>query len=150
MGEMLRQVEGVSEFQNMNVLAQQALAESMGMSVDQLSNALVARERTEKIEARQLELERQGLGTREASLKALRENQTVSERLSNAAAKIGDFFGGIIAPAVEFVADNLETAMALFGGLFGNANKTKDELDKMQEHIATATQKGEELKENPV
>jgi len=146
MGEMLKQVGGINEFQNMNVLAQQALAESMGMSVDQLSNALVARERTEKIQARQEELERQGLGTREASLKALRENQTVSERLSNAAAKIGDFFGGIIAPAVEFVADNLETAMALFGGLFGNANKTKDELGKMQEHIATATQKGEELK----
>ena len=144
--EMLDQVGGIAEFQDMNVMAQQSLAEAMGLSVDQLADAVRERERNIKLEARQKELEADGLSAREASLKALRENQTVSERLSNAAAKIGDFFGGMIAPAVEFVADNLERGMALFGGLFGNANKTKDELDKMQEHIATATQKGEELK----
>lgn len=144
--EMLKQVGGINEFQNMNVIAQQALAESMGMNVDQLSDMLVARERNARIEARALELAKGGVVTEENRLQALRENQTVSERLANAAAKIGDFFGGMIAPAVEFVADNLERGMALFGGLFGNANKTKKELEQMTAPLAAATQKGEELK----
>ena len=144
--EMLDQVGGIAEFQSMNVMAQQSLAEAMGLSVDQLADAVRERERNNKLAQRQAELEADGLSAQEASLKALRENQTVSERLSNAAAKIGDFFGSYIAPAVEFVADNLERGMALFGGLFGNANKTKEELEAMGEPLATATQKGEELK----
>ena len=144
--EMLDQVGGIAEFQKMNVMAQQSLAEAMGLSVDQLADQVRQREVNQKIEARALELAKGGVVTEENRLQALRENQTVSERLANAAAKIGDFFGGMVAPAVEFVADNLERGMALFGGLFGNANKTKKELEAMGEPLATATQKGEELK----
>ena len=144
--EMLKQVGSVAEFQGESRLAQQAMAKALGLSVDELSNQLVAREANLKIEARALELAKGGVVTEQNRLQALRENQTISERLGNATKKIGDFFGGLIAPAVEFVADKLEYAMAMFGGIFGNANKTKKELDGMSEPVAEAVQKGEELK----
>ena len=144
--EMLNQVGGIGEFQEMNVLAQQALAESMGMTVDQLSDQIRQREIANKLAAREKELHDQGLTLEEAQLQALRENQTVGERLGNAFAKIGDKLGGLVLPLVEKVADGLESALSFFGGLFGGANKTADELKKMPEALAIATQQGEALK----
>lgn len=144
--EMLRQVGGINEFQNMNVLAQQSLAEAMGMTVDQLSDQIRQREVNAKLAARERELQAQGLSLEEAQLQALRENQTVGERLGNAFAKIGDKLGGLVLPLVEKVADGLESAMSFFGGLFGGATKTAEELKKMPEALAIATQQGENLR----
>lgn len=46
--EMLRQTGGLVKFQNMNVLQQEALAKSMGMSTDELADSLV---KAQKLEA---------------------------------------------------------------------------------------------------
>jgi len=147
-GEMLKQVGGINEFQNMNVIAQQALAEAMGMSVDQLSDMLVARERSERIEARQLELQKQGLAPEEARLKALRENQTISERLSNAFAKISDIVGGLVAPLVEGVAQSLEKALTFTETLFGATKGTGDKAGELSAHVLAAQNSALKLKEN--
>ena len=158
--EMLNQEAVREAFATNNVLAQQAAAEAIGMSVDQLAEAFRAQQRNEKIEKRRQELlreEEKRLGRTlkgeerkrflgEAQLRALRENQTAGERLSNAFTKIGDKVGSIVAPAVEFVADQLEKALGVFEGLFSESNATTEQLNNMAAPIAEGVKKGEELK----
>lgn len=47
--EMLKQTGGLAKFQNMNVLQQEALAKSMGMTTDEMADSLVKAEQLEKL-----------------------------------------------------------------------------------------------------
>lgn len=47
--ELLRQTGGLAKFQNMNVLAQEAMAKAMGMSTDELADSLVKADRLNKL-----------------------------------------------------------------------------------------------------
>lgn len=49
--EMLKQTGGLAKFQNMNVLQQEALAKSMGMSTDEMADSLVKAEQLNKLGA---------------------------------------------------------------------------------------------------
>ena len=156
--EMLRQVGGINEFQEMNVLAQQALAESMGMGVDQLADMLTAQARNEKIAKRQQEIFKEMVGDRadqltqqekialrgEAELKALRENQTVSERISNATAKIADIFGSMLLPIVEKFSDMLEGVVGFF---YDTESSTKGVSTQLNSAVAKTAEIGEKAKE---
>ena len=149
--DMLNQ-EGVREaFATGNVLAQQAIAESMNMTVDQLSDAIRQRERDAKLTERALEIQLQAgnetLTLEEARLKALRENQTISERISNATAKIGDIFGGMLVPLVEKVAKGMEFVAGFFGTTYETSNALTGETEKISGKVGEISSKVEKSTE---
>lgn len=94
--EMLKQVGSLNEFQNMNVLAQKALAQAMGLSVDELANQLTEAEANAKIENRINQLRAEGKSLEEATLKARDENRTVGEAINDIVSKLKDLFGGLV------------------------------------------------------
>ena len=143
--DMLNQ-EGIREaFATGNVLAQQAAAEAVGMSVDQLADAYRNRERDAKLteRARQIQLQagNETLTLEEARLKALRENQTISERISNATAKIGDIFGGMLVPLVEKVAQGMEYVAGYFGTAYEKTNALTGETEKVSAKVGEISSK---------
>lgn len=143
--DMLNQ-EGIREaFATGNVLAQQAAAEAVGMSVDQLADAYRNRERDAKLteRARQIQLQagNETLTLEEARLKALRENQTISERISNATAKIGDIFGGMLVPLVEKVAQGMEYVAGFFGTAYEKTNALTGETEKVSAKVGEISSK---------
>lgn len=145
--DMLNQ-EGIREaFATGNVLAQQAAAEAVGMSVDQLADAYRNRERDAKLteRARQIQLQagNETLTLEEARLKALRENQTISERISNATAKIGDIFGGMLVPLVEKVAQGMEYVAGFFGTAYEKTNALTGETEKVSAKVGEISSKVE-------
>ena len=145
--DMLNQ-EGIREaFATGNVLAQQAAAEAVGMSVDQLADAYRNRERDAKLteRARQIQLQagNETLTLEEARLKALRENQTISERISNATAKIGDIFGGMLVPLVEKVAQGMEYVAGYFGTAYEKTNALTGETEKVSAKVGEISSKVE-------
>lgn len=149
--EMLNQ-EGIREaFATGNVLAQQAAAEAVGMSVDQLADAYRNRERDAKLteRARQIQLQagNETLTLEEARLKALRENQTISERISNATAKIGDIFGGMLVPLVEKVAKGMEFVAGFFGTAYETSNALTGETEKISGKVGQISDKIEKSTE---
>ena len=149
--DMLNQ-EGIREaFATGNVLAQQAAAEAVGMSVDQLADAYRNRERDAKLteRARQIQLQagNETLTLEEARLKALRENQTISERISNATAKIGDIFGGMLVPLVEKVAKGMEFVAGFFGTAYETSNALTGETEKISGKVGQISDKVEKSTE---
>jgi len=94
--EMLKQVGSLNEFQNMNVIAQKALAQAMGLSVDELANQLTEAEANAKIENRINQLRAEGKSLEEATLKARDENRTVGEAINDIVTKLKDLFGGLV------------------------------------------------------
>jgi hypothetical protein len=73
--EMLRQTGGLAKFQSMNVLQQDALAKSMGMSTDELADSLVKAQQLEKLGAS----ERRALDEKVSALKKAGEFEKASQ-----------------------------------------------------------------------
>lgn len=73
--EMLRQTGGLAKFQSMNVLQQDALAKSMGMSTDELADSLVKAQQLEKLGAS----ERRILDEKVSALKKAGEFEKASQ-----------------------------------------------------------------------
>ena len=128
--EMLKQTGGLAKFQNMNVLQQDALAKSMGMSTDEMAdslvkaqqlNGLVASEKKlldEKVstlkkagdfeKASQLEkLALQGKGVELAALELDTQAQ-----IDKSVSSIKESLKSGIAPHLGFVTDKLATVLA--------------------------------------
>jgi len=152
-GEMLKQKAVQKAFETGNVMAQRMAAKALGMSVDELANMRAEMIKNAKLEQRQREIMEEISGKAyetltaeekkaikgEASLKALRESQTTSERLADASAKIADFFGTLILPATEKVADAIESFSKFLGfsttdsdKVAKSTTKIKDEFDKVK------------------
>ena len=73
--EMLRQTGGLAKFQSMNVLQQDALAKSMGMSTDELADSLVKAEQLNKLDG----VQKRALDERVSALKKAGEFEKASQ-----------------------------------------------------------------------
>lgn len=73
--EMLRQTGGLVKFQSMNVLQQDALAKSMGMSTDELADSLVKAEQLNKLDG----IQKRALDERVSALKKAGEYEKASQ-----------------------------------------------------------------------
>ena len=149
--EMLRQKAVQKAFEEGNIIALTKAAEAVGLTVDQLSDIRNQQMENAAIQRRQREIMEEMSGKRyeqltaeekialkgEAQLKALRENQTVSERIADASAKIGDFFGSMILPAVEAVADSIESFSKFLGYTSTDTEKIAKSSKDMKDEFAT-------------
>ena len=103
MEEMANQAGSLAEFQNMNVIAQQSLAQAFGMSRDEMSEMLIKQEAINKygdkaaeLNAEQIkDMEKQGLSL-DAYLAKQAEQQNAQEKFNNAITKLQDIIGNLI------------------------------------------------------
>lgn len=126
--EMLKQTGGLAKFQSMNVLQQDALAKSMGLSTDELADSLVKAQQLEKLGTsernnltRKLEqLKANGEYEKAAELEklALKEkNVTLAEQQLDAQGKITKSIDSLTMSFKSMIAGPLESAANLISGL---------------------------------
>lgn len=115
--EVLKQVGSSAEFGEMNVIAQEALAKSMGMTRDELAKSLIEREALAKIGMEDLsaqeafnKLKKEGLSDDEIAKKLGNEqlanqlkSESVQERFAAATAKLQEIFVSIAEPVLAIV-----------------------------------------------
>jgi hypothetical protein len=88
--EIAKNVGTAADFAKMNTLQQKALAESVGMTTDELANSLVQRERAIASGKSLAQIQD------EDRLKAL-ERQSIQDKFNQSILKLQDFFGNLIA-----------------------------------------------------
>lgn len=113
----LQQAGSSEEFTNMNVIAQESLAEAMGLSTDELAKSLKTQELINK-----LRRENPGLTKEQATLEAQRQNMSAGEKLAASMTKIQDAFAAIVGPMITPVVDMFSTVV---GGLSKMPNLMK-------------------------
>ena len=113
----LQQAGSSEEFTNMNVIAQESLAEAMGLSTDELAKSLKTQELINK-----LRRENPGLSKEQATLEAQRQNMSAGEKLAASMTKIQDAFAAIVGPMITPVVDMFSTVV---GGLSKMPNLMK-------------------------
>jgi hypothetical protein len=96
--ELAKNVGSSAEFTKMNVLQQKALAESVGMTADELANTLRKREEAIKSGKSLAQI------TEEEAQQAL-ERQTIQDKFNQAILKLQDFFGNLLAGPLGQVLD---------------------------------------------
>ena len=115
--EVLKQVGGSAEFSEMNVIAQEALAKSMGMTRDELAKSLIEREALAKIGMADMsaqdaynKMRKEGLSDDQIAKKLGNENlanqlksESAQKRFAAITAKLQDLFVGIAEPILAIV-----------------------------------------------
>lgn len=104
--ELAKNVGTAADFTKMNVLQQKALAESVGMTADELANTLKNREQAIASGKSLAQI------TEEEAKQAL-ERQAVQEKFNQAVLKLQDFFGNLVAGPLGGFLDMLTKALPL-------------------------------------
>ena len=104
--ELAKNVGTAAEFTKMNVLQQKALAESVGMTADELANTL--RKREEAIASGKSLAQ----VTAEEAAKAI-ERQTIQDKFNASILKLQDFFGNLVAGPVGQLLDSFTKIIGL-------------------------------------
>jgi hypothetical protein len=104
--ELAKNVGTAAEFTKMNVLQQRALAESVGMTADELANTL--RKREEAIASGKSLAQI----TAEEAAEAL-ERQTIQDKFNAAILKLQDLIGNLVAGPLAMFIDGLSTALQI-------------------------------------
>jgi hypothetical protein len=118
MQEVANQAGSLAEFQNMNVIAQQSLAQAFGMSREDLADMLVKQEAINKygdkaaeLNAQQLkDMEKQGLSL-DAYLKQQEEQRSIQEKFNDAMQKLQDIVGNLAAGPFGKILDALASML---------------------------------------
>lgn len=153
---VLKQVGSLGNFQNMNVIQQEAYAKALGMGVDELSNSLIKQEKLNALGKDQKELLQKRIQNlkdagrfEEAALleanalkyknvKLAEMELDANERLSQAGLKfkssISALVAGPLGKAVELVADIVES---LSLGL-GTSNQIGDSTQKLAKNVGAS------------
>jgi hypothetical protein len=111
--ELNKNIGTSAEFTKMNVLQQKALAESVGMTADELANTLRKREEAIKSGKSLAQI------TEEEAAQAL-ERQSVQDKFNAAVEKLQSLFGNILAGPLGSLLDMLSGALNIVN-LIGNA-----------------------------
>ena len=117
--EIMKNVGGINDFMSLNVLQQEALAKSVGMEANQLSDVLLKKQNIEELaeEARK--------GGNE-DLARQYEQLSTQQKFNAAIEKLKDF--------VVILVDRLESGTSVFGALFKGFDVTdKDSAEKAAE-----------------
>jgi hypothetical protein len=104
--ELAKNVGTAADFTKMNVLQQKALAESVGMTADELSNTLVKREQA-------LASGKSLAQITEEEAKTALERQAIQDKFNQAILKLQDFFGNLIAGPFGTFLDMLSSSLGL-------------------------------------
>jgi hypothetical protein len=104
--EIAKNVGTAADFAKMNVLQQKALAESVGMTADELANTLKNREQAIASGKSLAQI------TEEEAQKAL-ERQTIQDKFNQAILKLQDFFGNLVAGPVGQLLDSFTKIVGL-------------------------------------
>jgi hypothetical protein len=102
--ELAKNFGSVEEFSQMNVLSQRSLAESLGLSVDELSESLRKREEAIKSGKSLAQV------TEEETAQAL-ERQTIQDKFNASVLKLQDFFGNLLAGPLGSFLDILSQSL---------------------------------------
>lgn len=104
MNELATQVGSLADYQNMNVIAQQSLAQAFGMSREEMSEMLIKQQaitqygsEAAKLNAQQLEdLQKSGL-TLDEYLEKQDKQRSIQEKFNDAILKLQDLIGNLVA-----------------------------------------------------
>lgn len=104
MQEIGSQVGSLSDFQNMNVIAQKSLAQAFGLSRDEMSKMLLEQEKINKLgDVSQMTLDEQLKALRaqgeplDSALYKQIQQQSAQEKFNNAVEKLQDLLGNLVA-----------------------------------------------------
>ena len=135
--EMLKQVGGAAEFGKMNVIQQEALAKSMGMQREELSQSLIDKEQLQKLGVKEAKsaqeayniLRDRGLSEAEIQKKLgkdantqMFEQQSMQEKFNQAVVKLQEIFVGV-ANALMPVFDIFSEIFDIVGPIVGAVGK---------------------------
>jgi hypothetical protein len=140
--EMLANVGGIAGFTKLNRIQQDALAKTMGMSSDELSNTLTKQEKLSKLSgAQRLEIEKlreSGQADKaDAIEKAVMEGKSVDmakqqvateEKLANAAQKFKDIIASLVAGPIGALLDGLASGLSVINKIFNGISAIKTPL----------------------
>lgn len=125
--EIASQVGTISEFESMNVLQRQKLAEALGMNVDQLSGVLIRQEAInqgiadakdltdEQLTAAKQMADSQGISMAEAVVK-IQEQRSAQDKFNDAVMKLQRLFGELLGgPVGELLDAIVDVASVIIG-----------------------------------
>jgi hypothetical protein len=124
--ELADQVGSLAEFEEMNVLAQRSLAETFGMSREELADMLLKQEAINENGDKAAKLNAQQLRDQKASglslddyLKKQAEQQSAQEKFNNAITKLQDLIGNLVAGPLGGFIDSLSNGLEYVTKIFG-------------------------------
>jgi hypothetical protein len=133
--EIANQVGTLNDFENMNVIAQQSLAQAFGLSRNELADMLLQQEAINKYgsEAAKLNKEqvkdfekqkesRKGLTLKEY-LKEQEQQVTIQDKFNNAILKLQDLIGNMVAGPLGGFIDSLTNGLNIITKIFGYFGK---------------------------
>jgi hypothetical protein len=133
--EIASQVGTLNDFENMNVIAQQSLAQAFGLSREELADMLIQQEAINKYgsEAAKLNKEqvkdfekqkqsRKGLTLKEY-LKEQEQQVTIQDKFNNAILKLQDLIGNLVTGPLSGLIDSLTNGLSLITKIFGYFGK---------------------------
>lgn len=122
---MLQQVGSAAEFSQMDVIAQESIAKSMGMQRDELANSLREKELLTKLGAQNIEqLAKEGrldeLRNQEGGEALVRayEQQTAQEKMNQAMIKLSEILGALVAGPLGTMMDVLASILSSTTGIY--------------------------------
>ena len=133
--EIASQVGTLNDFENMNVIAQQSLAQAFGLSRSELADMLIQQEAINKYgsEAAKLNKDqvkdfekqkqsRKGLTLKEY-LKEQEQQVTIQDKFNNAILKLQDLIGNLVAGPLSGLIDSLTKGLDLINKIFSTFGK---------------------------
>lgn len=125
MQELANQVGSLSDYQNMNVIAQKSLAEAFGLSRDEMSKMLLEQEKINKLgDVSQMTLDQQLEALRaqgeplDSVLYKQIQQQSAQEKFNNAVEKLQDLLGNLVAGPLSIVIDGFANLVSNAGLLY--------------------------------
>ena len=153
--EIASQVGTLNDFENMNVIAQQSLAQAFGLSRSELADMLIQQEAINKYgsEAAKLNKDqvkdfekqkesRKGLTLKEY-LKEQEQQVTIQDKFNNAILKLQDLIGNLVGGPLSGLIDSLTNGLSLITKIFGFFGKISSSIkglfgDKVGETLGGA------------
>ena len=133
--EIASQVGTLNDFENMNVIAQQSLAQAFGLSKDELADMLLQQEainkygdaaaKLNKEQVKDFEKQkesRKGLTLKEY-LKEQEQQVTIQDKFNNAILKLQDLIGNLVGGPLSGFIDSLTNGLSIITKIFGYFGK---------------------------
>ena len=133
--EISSQVGTLNDFENMNVIAQQSLAQAFGLSKDELADMLLQQEainkygnaaaKLNKEQVKDFEKQkesRKGLTLKEY-LKEQEQQVTIQDKFNNAILKLQDLIGNLVGGPLSGFIDSLTNGLSIITKIFGYFGK---------------------------
>jgi hypothetical protein len=109
--EVVRQVGGLSEFQKLNVIQQEALAKITGQTVDEFVDQLAKRQEIQNIQQQELGLTGKILTDEEAATKLRDQQLSASERMAETLAQVKESLAAMLEGPLSTIIEKVSGAL---------------------------------------